>query len=168
MQSFIFTQRDYADKNWNKLTLVNSLYLLQVYRETTGIQGNYRYTGKLQVYRETTGIQGNYRYTGKLQMYRETTGIRETAGIQGNYRYTGKLQVYRETTDIQGNLIHLRFKAWACDCSLAETVGSNTAEAMDGLSVVTVVFCEAEVSASGWSLVQRFATNYLGLRPLAC
>ena len=47
-----------------------------------------------------------------------------------------------------------RSKAWVWGRSLAGNVGSNPAGGMD-VCVVSVVWCQAEVSASGSSLVQR-------------
>ena len=42
-----------------------------------------------------------------------------------------------------------RSKAWVCGRSPAETVGSNPTEVMDvSLSVVSVVGCQVEVSAT--------------------
>jgi hypothetical protein len=50
-------------------------------------------------------------------------------------------------------------KAEVCGRSLAGIVGSNPARIMDCLSVVSVVCCQVEVPASGWSLVQRSPTE---------
>ena len=50
-----------------------------------------------------------------------------------------------------------RSKAWVCGPSLAGIVGSNPAGAW--MFVVSVVCCQVEVSASGWSLVQRSFTD---------
>ena len=52
-----------------------------------------------------------------------------------------------------------RPKAWVSGRSRAGTVGSNTAGGMDVSSVVNVVCCQAEVSGSGRSLVQRTPTE---------
>jgi hypothetical protein len=52
-----------------------------------------------------------------------------------------------------------RSKAWVCGRSPAEIVGSNTTGGMDVLSVVSVVCCQIEVSATSWSLVQRSPTD---------
>jgi hypothetical protein len=53
-----------------------------------------------------------------------------------------------------------RSKAWVCDCSLAGIAGSNSAGGMDVcLSLWSVVYCQVEVSASGWSPVQRSPTE---------
>jgi hypothetical protein len=41
-----------------------------------------------------------------------------------------------------------RSKAWFCRRSLAGNAGSNAAEGMDVLSVVSVVCCKVEVSTS--------------------
>ena len=49
----------------------------------------------------------------------------------------------------------VRSKAWVCGRSLAGIAGSNPAGGMDDFSLVSVVSCHVEVSASGWSLVQR-------------
>ena len=54
-----------------------------------------------------------------------------------------------------------RSKAWDCDRSRAASVGSNPAGDMDVLSVVSVVCCQAEVPATGRSLVQRSPTEHL-------
>jgi len=45
-----------------------------------------------------------------------------------------------------------RSKAWVCCCSPTESVGSSP---NGGMSVVSVVCCQVEVSATGLSLVQR-------------
>jgi hypothetical protein len=42
-----------------------------------------------------------------------------------------------------------RSKAWVCGRSLAGTVGSNSAGRYGCLSLVSVVCCQVEVSASG-------------------
>jgi hypothetical protein len=52
-----------------------------------------------------------------------------------------------------------RSKAWVCGRALAGTAGSNVARGHEGLSLVRVVCCQAEVSASGLSLVQRSPTD---------
>ena len=50
--------------------------------------------------------------------------------------------------------------AWVCGRSPAEIVGSNPTGGMSVcLSVVSVVCCEVEVSATVWSLVQRSPTD---------
>jgi len=46
-----------------------------------------------------------------------------------------------------------RSKAWVYGCSFAGIVGSNPA------GVVSFVCCQVEVSATGWSLVQRSPTD---------
>ena len=51
-----------------------------------------------------------------------------------------------------------RPKGRVCGRSLAGPAGSNHAEDMD-VSLVSVVCCQAEVSATGWSLVQRSPTD---------
>jgi len=48
-----------------------------------------------------------------------------------------------------------RSKAWACGRSLAGIAGSNSVGWLGYLSLVSVVCCLVEVSASCWSLVQR-------------
>ena len=49
-------------------------------------------------------------------------------------------------------------KAWVYGRSLVGTAGSNPAEGM-AVSAVIVLCCQVEVSASGWSLVQRSPTE---------
>jgi hypothetical protein len=48
-----------------------------------------------------------------------------------------------------------RSKAWVCGCPLAGIVGSNPTGGRGYLSLVSVMCCQAEVSATGSSLVQR-------------
>jgi hypothetical protein len=48
-----------------------------------------------------------------------------------------------------------RPKAWVYGCSLAGVAGSNPTDGMDVLSLVSVVCCQVEVSASGRSLILR-------------
>jgi hypothetical protein len=55
--------------------------------------------------------------------------------------------------------VAVQSKAWVCGRSLAGIVGSNPAGAWKSLSLVSVVCCQVEVSASGWSLVQRSPTE---------
>ena len=50
-----------------------------------------------------------------------------------------------------------RFEPWGCDRSLAGVAVSNPAGAW--MSLVSVLCCHVEVSASGWSLVQRHPTE---------
>jgi hypothetical protein len=52
-----------------------------------------------------------------------------------------------------------RSTAWDCGRSLAGIAGSNPARGLGCLSVVSVVFCQVEVSATGRSLVQRNHTE---------
>jgi hypothetical protein len=52
-----------------------------------------------------------------------------------------------------------RSKAWVFGRSSAEIVGSYLTGGMDVLSVVSVVCCQVEVSATSWSLVQRSPTD---------
>ena len=52
-----------------------------------------------------------------------------------------------------------RSKAWVCSRSLAGICGFNSPYGDDCLSVVSVVCCQVEVSATGWSLVQRSSTE---------
>ena len=51
-----------------------------------------------------------------------------------------------------------RSSAWVCGRSLAGVEGSNPAWGMD-VSLVSVVCCQVEVSATGRSLVQRIPTK---------
>jgi hypothetical protein len=53
-----------------------------------------------------------------------------------------------------------RSKAWDCGCSLTGIAGSNLAGGMDVCFLLSVVCRQVEVSASGWSLVQRNLTVY--------
>ena len=50
-------------------------------------------------------------------------------------------------------------KAWVCGCSLYGIVGSNFAEGVYVLSLVSFVCCQVEVSATSWSLVYRSCTG---------
>ena len=50
-------------------------------------------------------------------------------------------------------------KARLCGRSLARNAGPNPAGGLECLSHSSVVCCQAEVSASGWSLVQRSPTE---------
>jgi hypothetical protein len=53
-----------------------------------------------------------------------------------------------------------RSKAWACGCSLVGNVGSNPAGGgHGGLSLISFVCCQVQVSSSGWSLVRRSPTE---------
>ena len=52
-----------------------------------------------------------------------------------------------------------RFKAWICCLSLAGIVSSNPTGEHEYLSLVSVVCCQVEVSASGLSLIQRSPTE---------
>jgi hypothetical protein len=49
--------------------------------------------------------------------------------------------------------------AWVCGRSLAGIAGSNPAGGVDVLSLVSVVCCHVEVSATSWSLVLRSPTE---------
>jgi hypothetical protein len=42
-----------------------------------------------------------------------------------------------------------RSMAWVCGCSLDATAGPNSAEDIESLSLVSVVFCQAEICALG-------------------
>jgi hypothetical protein len=48
-----------------------------------------------------------------------------------------------------------RSKAWVCGRSLAGIAGSNPTGCINVLSLMSVVCCEVQVSATGRSLVQR-------------
>jgi len=52
-----------------------------------------------------------------------------------------------------------RSKVWVCGRSPAEIVGSDPTEGHGCLSVVSVVCCQVEVSATSRSLVQRSPTD---------
>ena len=52
-------------------------------------------------------------------------------------------------------------KGWICSRLLAVISVSNPTEGMDGcLSLVSAVCCQVEVSASGWSFVQRSTAEW--------
>jgi hypothetical protein len=53
----------------------------------------------------------------------------------------------------------VRSNAWVCDGSLPMIVGSNPALEHGVWSLVTVVCCQIEVTASGRSLLQRSPTE---------
>ena len=52
-----------------------------------------------------------------------------------------------------------RSKAWIFGRSLAGIAGSNLVRGMD-MSLVSAVYCQVMVSASGWSLVQRSSIEF--------
>jgi hypothetical protein len=52
----------------------------------------------------------------------------------------------------------VRSKAWVCGSSLAGTEGSKPARGID-VCLLSVVCCQAEISAEGRSLVQRSPTD---------
>ena len=49
--------------------------------------------------------------------------------------------------------------AWVCGIPLAGIADSNPARCMDDLSLVSVVYCDVEASASSRSLVQGLPTD---------
>ena len=53
-----------------------------------------------------------------------------------------------------------RSKELVCGRSPAEIMGSNPTGGNGCLSVVSVVCCQVEVSATSWSLAQRSPTNF--------
>jgi hypothetical protein len=55
--------------------------------------------------------------------------------------------------------VAVRFKAKVCGRSLNRIVDSNPTGGHGCLSLVSVVCCLVEVSATGWSLVQRSPTE---------
>jgi hypothetical protein len=52
-----------------------------------------------------------------------------------------------------------RSKAWVCSRSPAGIVGSNPARGMDVCLLWVLCVCQVQVSATGWSLVQRSPTE---------
>ena len=52
-----------------------------------------------------------------------------------------------------------RSKAWVCGRSLPGIVGSNPAGVVEVWLVWMLLCCQVEVSASGWSLIQRHPTD---------
>jgi len=57
------------------------------------------------------------------------------------------------------NSVVTRSKAWACDRLFVGTAVSNPVGGRGNLSLVWVVWCQLEVSVSGWSLVQSIPTD---------
>jgi len=55
--------------------------------------------------------------------------------------------------------VAMQSKVWVCSCWLAGIVGSNPAEGIAYVSLVSVVCCQVEVSVSGLSLIQSCPTN---------
>jgi hypothetical protein len=55
--------------------------------------------------------------------------------------------------------VAVRSKAWVCGRSLTGIVGTNPTGGHGCLSLVSVVCCQVEVSATSWSLVQRSPTE---------
>ena len=56
-------------------------------------------------------------------------------------------------------LVAARSNLWFWGISLTGIAGSKLAGSMEHLCVVNVVCCQAEVSASGWSLVEGVSTD---------
>ena len=54
--------------------------------------------------------------------------------------------------------VAVRSKVWVCGRSLARTAGSNFTGGRKYLSLVSVVWCQVQMSATGRSLVQRSPT----------
>jgi hypothetical protein len=52
-----------------------------------------------------------------------------------------------------------RSKSQVCDCSPAETVGSNLTGGHECLSVVNVACCQGEIFATSSPLIQRSPTD---------
>jgi hypothetical protein len=52
-----------------------------------------------------------------------------------------------------------RSKAWVCRRSPAGIAGLNLAEGMDVCLLWVLCVCQVQVSATGWSLVQRSPTD---------
>jgi hypothetical protein len=78
-------------------------------------------------------------------------------------------QLSRKTShNIDWELIPVaaRSKAWVCGRRIVGIAGSNPAGGMDvslSLSLVSIVCCQVEISASGWSLIQRTLPNVMYL-----
>ena len=53
----------------------------------------------------------------------------------------------------------VRSKEWVCGSSLSGIVDSNPGRTHGYLSLVSVMCCEAEIPALGWSLAQRSPTE---------
>ena len=56
-------------------------------------------------------------------------------------------------------LVAVKSKARICGCWLAGIVGSNSAESVNVLSLVSVVCCQVEVSETSRSLIRRSPTD---------
>ena len=56
--------------------------------------------------------------------------------------------------------VAMRSKASVCGRLFAGIAGSNPAVGIDVCLLASVVCCQVEVCASGWSLVQRSRTDY--------
>jgi hypothetical protein len=63
--------------------------------------------------------------------------------------------------------VPVRSKAWVCGRSLDEIAGSNPTGGMS-IGLVSVVCCHIEVSATGWSLVQKSPTCVVCLTECDC
>ena len=61
-----------------------------------------------------------------------------------------------------------RSMAWVCGHSLAGIAGSNPIGRNGCLSLVSVVCCQVEFSATGWSLVQSSLSECVSLRMIRC
>jgi hypothetical protein len=63
--------------------------------------------------------------------------------------------IYIYVIYIVQNPVAVPSKAWVCGRSIVGIADSNLAGVMDVLSLVSVVLCQVEVSATGRSLVQK-------------
>jgi len=57
------------------------------------------------------------------------------------------------------NPVAARSKTWICCRPLGGVAGPNSAGGDGCLSLASVICCQVQVSASGWSLVQRSPTD---------
>ena len=64
-------------------------------------------------------------------------------------------------------VVYIRLLTWVCDCLLAGIVGSYRTGDMY-VCLVSVVCCQVEVSATGWSLVQSCRTGCGGVSECDC
>jgi len=84
--------------------------------------------------------------------------LRQLIASLSKYR-PGFKPVCESVWNMRSNSAAVRSKAWVYGHSLDGIAGSNTAGGHGFLSVVSVVCCQVEVSATGRSLVQRSPTD---------
>jgi len=75
-----------------------------------------------------------------------------------NHRKRTEMFIFSHRDIPQPIPVATRYKAWVCGRSLAVTASSNPIGGMD-VYLVGVVCCQVEISATGWSLVQKISTD---------